>query len=1153
MLPTSPGLKYKRRLVLTFKKTCKSMKKIRMNLCLCYGGAGNLLKKMKLLVIFFFSGLLAVSASTYSQQTKFSLKFKDASVKEVFNQIEENSEFVLFYNEDYVDVTRKVNIIADKRDVTFILNEVFKGTNNTYKIYDRQIVILSPEMKEPPIFFKSETKSEQKKDLTGTVKDNKGIPIPGVSVMVKNTAVGTVTDSNGAFRLSVPVDANTLIFSFVGMKTIERQITNNTVFNITLEEENFGVEEVVVTALGIVKSKKSLTYSTQQVDMGSLTTIKDVSLGNSLAGKIAGVSITASTGASGVSGDPRIIIRGDRSINNVSQPLVVVDGIQMGASGGVLSGINSDDVQSINVLKGPAASALYGSSAQNGVIVITTKKGKSGEPKIEVNSVTTFDLPYLYPEFQNEYSQGTGGAFNAQEYVKSWGAKMTGQTVVDWTGKETVLSPQPNNVKDYFRTGSNYTNSFSYSAGTEKSTTYFSYSNTTAQGVLEDNKLSRHNFNLRLTTELLKKLNMDFKITYFRQHIKDKPVTGDDLFSPMFQLLKMPRSIRTADIQAGSYYNTEFSLKQLTWAPAATEVINPYWSEDGYENPSTSNNVNTYLSLRYDFNSWLYLQLRGGLNSSNSDEEKKTYWDTQYVNSGQGNYFTRFGKSQNLNGDILLVFNKNLTKDLRLSINLGAEINDSKGRGMESTTNGLTAENKFALSYAKTIGSTDSESHIQRQSVYGMGQFSYHDYLFLDVTARNDWSSTLPAPHDYFYPSVGLTAVASEMVKLPDFISFAKLRASYAEVGNGAGYAQIYNTYSAAATGPVGTFYPSSTKNPVNLIPEKTKSWEAGADIKFLNNRIGIDFTWYKSNTLNQLVRVTTPATSGYSQSWINCGNIQNTGVELMLSGTPLKTTNLEWSVDLNFSKNKNEVIELTDILKAYEIGSPNLSLGQTWAIVGRPFGEIYTYGYVKNDQGQVVVDTNGLPKIDYTNNPTPNTYLGNFNYDWQSGLTNSLRYKKWNLSFLIDLNYGGVRQSATEAMMLESGTSKASLAGRETGILIEGVKEDGTPNDIRIDAQTYASLIGGRISNGAGEPFNHDATNSRLRELSVGYSIPFKSNMIKSLRVSAVGRNLFYIYNGCSWFDPDVTYDSSSNGQGAESAFLPGYRMLGINIKLTL
>jgi len=686
-----------------------------------------------------------------------------------------------------------------------------------------------------------------------------------------------------------------------------------------------------------------------------------------------------------------------------------------------------------------------------------------------------------------------------------------------------------------------------------KSTAYFSYSNTLAQGLLEDNKLTRHNFNLRLNTELIKNLNMDFRITYFRQHLNDKPVNGDDLFSPKWQLVKMPRSIRTEDSREASYYDETFSLKQLTWAPSATEVINPYWAEKGYENPSTSSSVNTYLALRYDFTKWLYLQLRGGMNNSNSDSEEKTYWDTQYVNSGLGNYVTAFSKGQALTGDVLLVFNKELTKDLRLGLDAGAEIKDNQGRSMKSTSNGLTAENKFALSYAKSLVSTDAESRIQKQSVYGMGQLSFREYLFLDVTARNDWSSTLPAPYDYFYPSAGVTAIFSDMFKLPDFISFAKLRGSYAEVGNDASWAMIFPTFRSAAPGPAGQIYPDNTKVPVDLIPEKTKSWEAGAELRFFEDRLGIDFTWYKSNTFNQLVRIKTPPTSGYSSGWINCGNIQNKGIEFLVSATPVKTNDFEWNLDLNFARNKNEVIELTNNMNEYEIDAPNLAQGETWAIVGRPFGEIYTYGFMRNDKGQVIVDALGIPKIDNSYDPTPSLYLGNFNYDWRSGITNYFNYKNWHLSFLIDLNYGGVRQSATEAMMLECGTSKESLIGREGGLIVEGGKEDGSPNDNRISAETYAQLIGGRISTGCGEPCNHEATNSRLREFSLGYSFPFTGGLVKSVRLSAVGRNLFYIYHGCNWFDPDVTYDVDRNGQGAESAFLPGTRTLGFNIKLTL
>ncbi len=1003
----------------------------------------------------------------------------------------------------------------------------------------------------------AEMDQPNRREISGTVRDSKNQPLPGVALIVKGTTIGTTTDSEGRFRLSVPVNAQTLYFTFVGMKSQEIPIAGNTVFNVTMEETTFGVDEVVVTALGIERSKKSLTYATQQVNVEILSSVRDVSLGNALAGKVAGVSITASTGTSGVSGDPRIIIRGDRSINGNNQPLIVVDGIPYSSSGGGLSSINPDDVQSMNVLKGPAASALYGSSANNGVIVITTKKGKSGEARVEVNSVTTFDLPYLYPDLQNTYAQGLNGIFLPNTDVYSWGPKMTGQTVVDWTGKETKLEPQPDNVRDFFRTGHNLTNSFSYSAGTEKSTTYFSYSNTTAQGVLADNKMQRHNFNLRLTAELIKNLNLDFKTTWFRQLVKDKPTTGDDLFSPMHQLIRMPRSLRIADVSDYSYYTAAGEYKQRVWIPNSTNVINPYWSMYGYENPSTSNNVNALLTVKYNFTGWLSLQLRGGMTAGNSDSEIKRYWDTQYVNSGKGGYETGFSKSQILNGDALLVFDKDITKDFHVNFNAGAEIRDSRGRSINSATGELSAENKFALNYGVTLTTTDAESRIQKQSVYGMAQLGFRNYLFLDATARNDWSSTLPAPYDYFYPSIGLTAVVSDMVTLPKVLSYVKLRGSYAEVGNDAGFAQIFQTYSRASNGPAGMVYPAGTKVPVNLIPEKTKSWEAGGQIHFLDNRLGIDFTYYKSNTYNQLITITSPPTSGFGSGRINCGNIENRGIEFMIFAIPVKRQDFNWNIDFNFAMNDNKVIELSKTLNKYQISSPNLSIGETWAIVGKPFGEIFTKGFVRNDAGQVIVDALGMPKVD----SKANLYLGNFNYDWRSGITNTMQYKNWYLSFLIDLNWGGVRQSATEAMMMACGTSTESLEGRETGIVFDGVQEivdtqgnkTYTPNTVNISAQAYAQLVGGRISFGAGEPYNRKADNSRLRELSFGYSIPLKSNIIKSLRISAIGRNLFYIYNGCKWFDPDVTYDVDRNGQGAESAFLPGSRTLGFNIRMTL
>ncbi|MGV8090611.1 MAG: SusC/RagA family TonB-linked outer membrane protein [Mangrovibacterium sp.] len=1076
------------------------------------------------------------ATAAISQNTVATIHANNLELDRFFSEIEKQTSVKFLYRYENI-AGKQVSMNVENATVDNILEVALRDQGLSYSRMGNNLIVISL------------VESMQSKKISGTVTDESGLPLPGVSIAIKGTTLGTVSDMDGNFNLTVSGDQKVLVFSFIGYATQEVVIGTQTILNVIMIEEKHAIDEVVVTALGIERNKKSLTYATQQVNMEALSTIKDVSLGNSLAGKIAGVSVTASTGSTGVSGDPRIIIRGDRSITNNNQPLIVVDGIPYSNDGGGLSSINPDDVQSMNVLKGPAASALYGSSANNGVIVVTTKKGKSGEPKIEVNSVTNFDIPYLYPEFQNEYGQGSGGNFYPNQETMSWGPKMTGQTVTDWTGKTTTLDPQPDNVKDLFVTGYNFTNSFSYSVGTDRSTTYFSYSNTATRGVLKDNKMVRHNFNLRLTTELVKNLKMDFKLTYFRQKLQDKPTVGDDLFSPMWQLVKMPRSIRTADIRNSSYLDENLSLKQNTWAPGSTAVINPYWSMDGYENPVTSNIVNALVSMRYDFTSWLYLQVRGGMIVSNADAEEKTYWDTQYIYSGKGNYVTRFSKGQSLNGDVLLTFNKDITKDFRLGLNLGAEIKDSQNRAMESKAGGLTTENKFALNYAQILTSSDSESRIQKQSVYGMGQLSFRDYLFLDFTARNDWSSTLPAPFDYFYPSVGMTAIISDMVTLPDLISFLKLRGTYAEVGNDATFAKTLQTYGSEANGPLGMIYPNSTKQALNLIPEKTKSWEAGAEMNFFDNRLGIDFTWYKANTYNQLVRITSAPSSGFSQAWINCGNIQNRGIEVLLFATPWKNSDFEWNFSINFARNKNKVIELTDTMDEYEIDSPNLSIGETWIKKGRPYGEIYTKGFERNEDGKILIGDSGMPKV----TPNAELYLGNFNYDWRSGITNNLRYKNWNLSFLIDLNYGGVRQSATEAMLLYNGNSKESLKGREDGLIIDGVRSDGTPNDIKILAQEYAQLVGGRISSGAGEPFNHEATNSRLRELSLGYTIPVRSPLIKSMRVSAVGRNLFYIYNGCKWFDPDVTYDVTRNGQGAESSFLPGTRMLGFNIKFVL
>lgn len=1106
--------------------------------------------RLNLYVVYFIFSLIPFFSSATEQTNlsgiKISIRRENVSLKEVLNVIEKQSDF-LFLRDDHVDIEKRVSINVRDKSLEETLDILFEHSDVNYKIAGKHVWLSVKKEK-----LDEREQIRQKKRVSGTITDSNGDPVIGANVVeIGEPTNGTITDMNGNF--SIETNANAILkISYIGYVEQEVKTSAQKTLRIVLNEDTKFLEEVVVTALGIERNKKTLSYSSQQVDVMGLSKIKDVSLGNSLSGKIAGVTILSSTGSAGVTGDPRIIIRGNRSIHGNNQPLIVVDGNPYSSSGGGLSRLNPDDIASMNVLKGPTAAALYGSSAQNGAVIVTTKKGKIGKPQIEINSSSVFDQPFLYPEFQNEYSQGSNGVYSANAEGDSWGARMMGQTVKNWTGEDIPLLPQKNNVKDIFGTGYNLVNGISYSAGNEKYSAYFSYANTTAQGLINTNKMQRHNFNLKMTAELWKHVTFDFKVTWYLEDVKNSPDQGDSDFSPMMQAFIMPRSIRTKDIKAGSYVDEMGHLKQLTWTPKSTLVLNPYWAKKGRENPSKSNMVNSLAVLKYRFTDWLTLQLRSGLGRSNSSYESKVYWDTYYINTGKGDYRKGSSESQDFNADFLVTFTKKVAPTWAVNASIGGEWRDSKGSWIDTRVKegGLSMENKFGLAYAANgVAATENDWHTQKQSIYGMGQLAFHDYLFLDVTWRNDWSSTLPSPYRYAYPSVGLTAVISEMVPLPKWFSFVKLRGIYAEVGNDAPRSMIYQTFEVQDGGPLGWVSPKSTRMPVGLIPEKTKSWEAGAEIRFLQDRLGLDFTYYKSNTYNQLMRVTTPPTSGYGSTWFNTGNIQNKGIEIILWGTPVQTIDWSWDVQINYAKNINTVVELSPTLDRYKLATPDQAMGQSWVEKGRPFGEIYVRDFQKNAAGRYLVSEKGMPLVE----TDPVTYLGNFNYDWTSSMTNTFKYKNWNLYFLIDWNNGGYRVSGSESYLMFYGTGKNSLHGREEGFIFDGMKENGQQNDIPITAQDFGQLVGGRSYNSVGKIFSHKATNSRLRELSVGYAIPLKGALIKGMEVSLVGRNLFFIYNGCKWFDPDVTYNTRVNGQGFESAFLPMSRSVGLNIKLKL
>lgn len=1095
-----------------------------------------------------------------------SLHFVNVPIEKVFAAIEKKASVILMYERTESIRNTKVSIGVTNMRLSEVLDRLLKDKPLQWSIRGKYIRIETAPVATVDHSEEADAGQAPGQPVSGKVVDADGRPLAGASVRIRKSGKGVATDGDGRFTLRDVEEGDTVEISAVGYAPVRLRMSQEALSLVRLSRQSSDLDEAVVTALGITRSKRTLSYSTEEVKMEPLTEVRDPTLATSFQGRLAGVSVSNASGATGVGSSSRIIIRGNRSINGNNQPLIVVDGVpydngkslvgsatgnwDVVASDG-LSNINPDDVESINVLKGPAAAALYGSAANNGVLLITTKKARSGAPQVQFNSIATVDLPYMYPDLQNEYGQGTGGQFSTTASDGgSWGAKMDGKPVLDWTGKQQPFSPQPNNVRDLFEKGYNLMNSLSYSAGTEKSTVYFSYANTTAKGLIPTDKLQRNNFDLRVTAKLLPKLNLDFKITYFTQNMANRFSGGDNYFSPMENLLKMPRNLRTADLEQYEYYTPDGSLKQRFWNPdGSVNLCNPYWAIYRRVAPTTRDRITSFVRLKYDLTDWLYVQGRVSLDNIHDDAEEKIYWDALYINAGKGNYYTAFSNQRGITGDAMVNFHKNLRNGLELSALVGGEFRDNKGRSQSSTTNGLTVENQFALNYGAANTTTDRQSETQIHSFYGTAQVGYKSMIYLDATARNDWNSTLPPPYDYFYPSVGLSAVLSDMVRLPQAISFAKLRASYAEVGNGVNFASIFQTFGRNTNGPIGQITTSHTKVAENLVPERSKSWEAGADLRFLQDRLSLEFTWYKSNTLNQLISIASPPTSGYSATQINTGNIQNTGIELMLSATPVKQSGFRWDTYLVFSRNRNKIKELYKGITRYALSIADNALANAYAEVGRPYGELYGHAFVRDAAGHIVVSNSGIPLM----TAADSLYLGNFNYDWQSGLSNTFTYKRWRLSFLVDLSYGGVRQSGTEARLMASGNSKATLYGRE-GFIFDGVKQDGKPNDVTITAQQYAQVVGGRSSNGIPtELYSHSATNARLRELSIGYTFPLKSTgHVRLLHVSAVGRNLFFFYNACKWFDPDVTYDTNANGQGAENAFLPGTRTIGVNIKLS-
>lgn len=1012
----------------------------------------------------------------------------------------------------------------------------------------------------------------QTRTISGKVTTLSNEAQPGASVVVKGKSKGVATDANGTFSITVPSGDVILIVSNIGFATMSKNVgANVSEVNFALTESKADLDAVVVTALGITRQKKSLVYATQNVKAAELVEARDANnVIGSLQGKVANAVITQGSGGPG--SGARIVLRGNRSIQGSNNALIVVDGVPLsnGTNGTAsndfgsvqgsdgASSINPDDIESMTILRGASAAALYGSQAGNGVILITTKKGRKDKISISVNSGATSETVFALPFFQNQYGQGNKDSLDASS-GESWGVKMSGQSYKNHLGNQSTYSVQPNNVKDFFRKGYGINNSIGISGGTEKMQTYLSYTNNAIAGIIAGNDLTRHTVNLRISNQITSRFSTDAKITYVNQYIKNRPRTGEEN-APVIDIYNLPRNISTAVAQDYEFLNN-VGIPTPTPFPSALSSIyqNPYWVVNRTSINEARDRVIGFITAKFKITDWLTLSGKANLDKTfDRGDNSVSLGTTLWSNSG-GDFSKNTISVTERWFDVMLDGNNKITNSLKVNYRVGAIFQDNQFEANSQNAGGLNVTNKFSLNFAKSPAVSTSFTQVQTQSVFGQANFSFKDAIFLDASLRNDWDSRLPAPHSFLYPSIGVSAVLSDLIKLPTALSFLKTSVNYAQVGNGGRFGLLKSVYNYGQGAGNGFLQISSTLPLPGLKPEIVKNLEFGVEARFFGNRIGFSATYYKSNSFNQLLEVALPVATGFRSKYINAGNIQNKGFEFVLDGKVLKSKILTWDVTFNLGMNRNKIVELSPDVKTFYLGG---GFGRSATPVvqeGKSYGDLLAFKWATDTKGNRIVDAKGQPVLS-----SSQEFIGNFNPDATLGLTNTIEYKKFFFRFLIDGRVGGTLVSGTEMNLAFSGIPEMTEKFREGGLNLGGVDGTGAPVSKSITAQDFWQIASGKRY-GAGEFFAYDGTSFRARELSLGYQLPVTKALpfVQSARLSFIARNLFWIYRGSSkldipgigkrkaWFDPDMSL-GNSNWQGVEYGTLPSTRSYGLNLQVT-
>lgn len=1005
-----------------------------------------------------------------------------------------------------------------------------------------------------PVFRETVRKaSADNSTVRGRVVDVSGEPLIGATIREKGGTRGTVTDIEGNFILSVP-DSAVLQVSFVGYESIEVSVGGRKTLEIQLRENTVMLDNVIITALGLEKKEASLAYSIQKVKGEELTRMKEVNMITALAGKAAGVQINKNS--SGIGGSAKVSLRGIRSASGDNQPLYVIDGVPMlnigteqaySAIGGTanagnrdggdgISNLNPEDVESISILKGAPAAALYGSQAANGVILITTKKGNTaGQRNIHFSTGLTFDKAFSLPKMQNCYG--------VSDVVDSWGEK--------------AYLPTSNELNDFFRTGLTSITSVSVNYGNEKIQTYFSYANTTGRGIVDKNQLTKHNINLRETAVMFnQRLKLDGNVNVMRQIVKNKPVSGGFYMNPLVGLYRFPRG-EDLSYYKDNYeiYDPERKLGIQNWHTFTEDFEqNPYWIQNRIQSKETRMRSIISLSANLRINSWLTVQARGSVDYISDKMRQKFYASTAPALCGaNGRYIEMDYQETLIYGDVMAM-GKRKWEDFALDVAIGGSINDKNVNSTryDSKNASLKYANVFNLANIVMNGSASIDQKIdsrrQLQSVFGTAQVGYQDKVFLDLTARNDWASTLAyTSHEksgFFYPSAGLSFLIDKWIQLPEWISFAKLRGTYSKVGNDIPQF-ITNSVSHITAG--GELQANDAAPFKEMEPEMTHSVEVGTEWRFFQSRLGFNLTYYRTNTHNQFFKLPALAGDMYAYRYVNAGDIQNRGWELTVDATPVLTPDFTWKTSLNFSSNRNKIKELHEELKELVYGPSSFSSSYAMKLVkGGSIGDIYGKAFVRDAEGNIVYQTEGdhkgLPAVEGEGNTIK---VGNANPRFIMGWNHTFSYKGFSLYFLLDWRYGGKILSQTQAEMDLYGVSQVTALARDRGyVTLEGQQIDNVKG-------FYKNIVGGRA--GVTEYYMYDATNLRLREVSLNYTFPKKwmqkTKVLKDLQLAFVARNLCFLYKKAP-FDPDLVLSTGNDNQGIEVFGMPTTRNLGFTVK---